>query len=111
MDNLGTDSLGRMDAVPGAGKVRPVGPAADVAERGSGQPIPGLSAFDRLSLRAGPQVVEAYAKFTVHSDSGVVSIKIIDARTDRVIREIPPDEVVRIAEQLQAYLEARRQRK
>jgi uncharacterized FlaG/YvyC family protein len=37
----------------------------------------------------------------------MVSIKIVDARTDRVIREIPPDDVLRIVEELQSYLKLR----
>jgi hypothetical protein len=62
---------------------------------------------DRQELRVGAAVHEAYARYIVHP-SGLVRIQIIDARSNQVIREIPPEQVVRIAEELQAYLRARR---
>ena len=111
MDNVGVDPFRGIEAIPGAPTGQPVPPAQGKASHDAPQPIPGLHSFDHVELSAGPRMVEAYAKFTVHPDSGVVSIKIIDSRTDTVIREIPPDEVVRMAEQLQAYLEARQQRR
>jgi hypothetical protein len=69
-------------------------------------PVAGRDAFDRLELSSGASLQQAYAQFTVHPQTGVVSIKIIDAATDHVIREIPSEEVIRIAEQLQAYIKA-----
>jgi hypothetical protein len=51
---------------------------------------------------------EAYAVFTVQQKTGVVSIKIVDSRSGEVIRQIPAEELLQIAEQAQAYLEARR---
>lgn len=100
--------------IQGAGEVRPLlpgelgalGPAT--ANRPPATATPGVDVFDRLELNSGRNAVAAYAKFTVHPETGVVSIKILDARTDEVIREIPPDEVLRIAEELQAYLALRR---
>jgi hypothetical protein len=69
------------------------------------------AARDRARTVAGIEVAavlrEAYARYLVHP-SGQVRIQIVDARTNEVIREIPPEQVVRIAEELQAYLRARR---
>lgn len=80
-------------------------PAGDPARK---QPVPGVDVFDSVELSAGVAVPQAYARFTVHSKTGVVKIEIVDARTNEVIREIPPEAVLKIAEQLQAYLDARK---
>jgi hypothetical protein len=77
----------------------------------SGPSIPGVDEFDRVELSGAPSVPSTYAKFVVHADTGMVSIKIIDARTDTVIREMPPDEVLKVVEELQAYLKLHVHRK
>ncbi|MBI3967333.1 MAG: flagellar protein FlaG [Chloroflexi bacterium] len=94
------------------GAVRPAAPATPVVriirvgdDRAPGRPIPGYNAFDRAELSGLPSAVDAYAQFTVHPKTGVVAIKIVNAQTDEVIREIPAEVVIQIAEQLQAYLE------
>jgi FlaG protein len=74
-----------------------------------GRPVPGLDEFDRMEVQLGQKLLQAHAQFVVHPKSGVVSIKIIDSQTNQVIREIPSDEVVRIAEELQSYLDAHKQ--
>jgi hypothetical protein len=75
--------------------------------RGDVPRLPGVLQFDRVEVNTPTGVAESYAKFVVHPNSGVVSIKIIDARTDTVIREIPPDDVLKIVEELQSYLKLR----
>jgi hypothetical protein len=101
------------------GPIDAAGPAAraDVAavqrlarfgrRQGDDPRLPGVLQFDRVEVNTPTGVAQSYAKFTVHPDSGMVSIKIVDARTDRVIREIPPDDVLRIVEELQSYLKLR----
>jgi hypothetical protein len=44
----------------------------------------------------------SYARFSINPDTQKLSIKIVDAVTDEVIREIPPEQVQRIAEDLQS---------
>jgi flagellar protein FlaG len=44
----------------------------------------------------------SYARFEINDKTRRLSIKIVDAATDEVIREIPSEEVQRIAEELQA---------
>lgn len=44
----------------------------------------------------------AYARFSFNEKTGSVSIRIVDPRTDEVIREFPPERVALIAEELQA---------
>jgi flagellar protein FlaG len=43
----------------------------------------------------------SYAQFAINSDTHKLSIKIVDAATNEVIREIPPEQVERIAQDLQ----------
>ena len=43
-----------------------------------------------------------YARFAINPDTQRLSIKIVDAVTDEVIREIPPEQVQRIADDLQS---------
>ena len=44
----------------------------------------------------------SYARFSINPDTQKLSIKIVDAVTDEVIREIPPEQVERIAADLQS---------
>lgn len=44
----------------------------------------------------------SYARFSINAETQRLSIKIIDATTDEVIREIPPEKVQSIAEDLHA---------
>jgi uncharacterized FlaG/YvyC family protein len=44
----------------------------------------------------------SYARFEINPDTQRLSIKIVDAQTNEVIREIPPDQVQRIADDLQS---------
>lgn len=45
---------------------------------------------------------QSYARFSINEKTHRISIKIVDAATDEVLREIPSEEVERIAENLQA---------
>jgi hypothetical protein len=72
--------------------------------------LPGVSEFDQLELTTGATLRQSYAKFTIDRETGITCIKIIDSRTDRVIREIPPEQVLKIVQELQNYLAARQQR-
>jgi hypothetical protein len=80
---------------------RPPTPAQDTADAAK------QSARAATGTDVAAVLREAYARYLVHP-SGQVRIQIVDARTNEVIREIPPEQVVRIAEELQAYLRARR---
>jgi hypothetical protein len=44
----------------------------------------------------------SYARFSIDAKTQKLSIKIVDAVTDEVLREIPPEQVQRIAEDLQS---------
>jgi hypothetical protein len=81
-------------------------PAArpDVAStpRELGRSTPELPGVDRVDVGRGGLENRAYARFSFNEKTGSVSIRIVDPRTDEVIREIPPERVALIAEELQA---------
>lgn len=110
-------ALGETEATYPVQPVRPAGAPGHSAIRPAPGPlrpdarIPGMTEFDQMQVTSSGKAVQAYAKFTVHPQSGMVSIKIIDPITEEVIREIPPEQVIRIAEELQSYLAARNQRR
>ena len=56
----------------------------------------------RPRARADAAFPTSYARFSINPDTQKLSIKIVDAVTDEVIREIPPEQVQRIAEDLQS---------
>lgn len=43
----------------------------------------------------------SYARFSINPETQRLSIKIVDAVTEEVIREIPPEQVQRIADEIQ----------
>ena len=106
--------LGRITSISGPG-----GETGPIRQAASGQPVratgrreeeapgllPGFQQFDRLELES--LMLNAYAQFVVEPKTRMVSIRIIDAATEEVIREIPPDVVLRYAEELESYLAAR----
>ncbi len=64
-------------------------------------PSPGeiSSAVDELN--AAVQNSQRAIQFSVDDESGDVIIKVVDAETDEIIRQIPPEEVVRLARQME----------
>ena len=107
-------SLGPIGDVGGARgtDLTAVSPAVHYGRRhADNQRLPGVLDFDRVEVNTPTGLSQSYAKFVVHPDSGMVSIKIIDARTDTVIREVPPEDVLRIVEELQSYLKLRTARR
>ena len=74
---------------------RPLPGAADPAAVIESVP----STSDVTSDAALPQ---SYARFSINEKTHRISIKIVDVATDEILREIPSEEVQRIAEDLQA---------
>ncbi|MCC7196505.1 MAG: flagellar protein FlaG [Gemmatimonadaceae bacterium] len=70
------------------------------------RPTPGVDVFDHQVIQHAAGARDAYAKFSVDSETGIVSIEILDAKTNEVIRRVPADEVLKIVAELEAYLEA-----
>lgn len=114
----------RIDGIGGAAPpVYSTEPAVRVQQVAqSFQSAPGTPRLDRASVAADrrntdtpdgghpggesarPRVgVETYARFVLDDKTNHVQIKIIDARTGEVLAAIPPDELLRLAEQLQRY--------
>ncbi len=69
-------------------------------------PIPATTDVERApahkDIGSAAVFSQSYARFEINDKTKRLSIKIVDAATDQVIREIPSEEVQRIAEELQA---------
>ncbi len=68
-------------------------PAASPSESEVRSAVKDLNATVQNSQRA--------IQFSVDDESGNVIIKVIDAETDEIIRQIPPEEVVRLAKRME----------
>ena len=76
---------------------------ATTMAREAGRFAPERTGVDCIDVGQGDVQSRAYARFSFNEKTGSVSIRIMDARTDEVIREIPPERVALIAEELQAF--------
>lgn len=72
---------------------------SSVAQRLPGAPDEGVARSRGAAKDA--TFPTSYARFEINAKTQKLSIKIVDAATDEVIREIPPEQVQRIAEDLQ----------
>jgi len=53
------------------------------------------------------QIFDRQLRFEVLHEAGdVLQVQVIDTETDKVIRKIPPDEVVRLMERMQSLIGA-----
>ncbi len=52
-------------------------------------------------LNTAVQNSQRAIQFSVDDESGNVIIKVVDAETDEIIRQIPPEEVVRLAKRME----------
>lgn len=99
---------------PETARLAPVSaPDPAIAKRvtGSTGPLPPLGSPPRgeadavlaLTGRADSQEapVQAYARFTIDEDTRIVTVSIIDTVTHEVIRQAPPEEMVKLARIMQ----------
>ena len=86
------------------GGPRPTARSEEAAStpREPGRSVPELMGVDRVDVGRGEMQTQAYAQFSFNEKTGSVSIRIVNPRTDEIIREIPPERVAMIAEELQA---------
>ena len=84
--------------------------AAQAARAGRPSPGPALPGDPSEKVERLPGAKDAprdatfptsYAQFSINAETHRLSIKIVDAATNEVIREIPPEQVERIAQDLQ----------
>ena len=101
----GPTTGGRVDAAHPEG-LRPEPGQAVPSIPGPSRPSDGADADGSRPRPAGKASPAAfptsYARFSIDAETQQLSIKIVDAVTDQVIREIPAEEVQRIAEDLQS---------
>jgi flagellar protein FlaG len=60
-------------------------------------------AVDKLNSKA--QNLNRNLEFSIDQDSGEVLVKVVDAKTHEVIRQIPSDEALAMARNIDKYLE------
>lgn len=84
-------------------------PAGQVRSAGTTQEVPQVS-FDTAEISAALEDVRnairpvaSELSFSLDEDSGRVLLRIIDRETDEVIRQIPSEELVRIAKALDKF--------
>lgn len=109
-----TQSLQRASNVGGASAARQLNPASATAQKTAALSEPSRLKAQQNELDKGKAVDEAisnlneYAQnlkrqlhFSVDDASGRTVIKVTDSETEEIIRQIPPEEVLRIAESLE----------
>ncbi len=86
------------------------------ADAVQGERLPPAAAQSRQRLDGAVQNLKSFVQniqrelnFSIDEGSGLTVVKIIDSRTDEVIRQIPAEEVLAIAEQIRAAQEARQE--
>jgi hypothetical protein len=87
-----------LQSAPGTPRLDRASVAAD--RRSTGTPHGGHSGDGSARRRVA---VETYARFVLDDTTNRLQIKIINARTGEVLAAIPPDELLRLAEELQRY--------
>lgn len=102
---------GRQAAAGRADAPRPDALRSEAAQVGRPLPVSAGAADAPADAERTPGLKEprrdaafpsSYARFSINPDTQRLSIKIVDAETDEVIREIPPEQVQQIAEDLQS---------
>ncbi len=71
-------------------------------------PAPATPSFqaERAATSAVASIRQAYAQFVVDPTSDRVQVRIVDSATNEVIREIPSDEIEKVAETMREYARA-----
>ena len=90
-----------------AGKPPTPPPSGASATDGAAKPAPELPADLKAVARDLQRVSEAFNRrlaFSFNEKLGQVVVKVIDAETDRVVREIPPTELQRVYERIREVL-------
>jgi flagellar protein FlaG len=92
-------------------QIQRVQPRAEVAKTSAAAPASGPKAAETTNgekldssvrnLNDFVQSVKRNLQFSIDSDSGRTVVKVIDADTDKVIRQIPSDEVLVMAKRLE----------
>lgn len=88
-------------AVPGRAVLRPVPATVETAQAKRAEQSASVDdAVARISDFV--QVVQRDLRFSVDDATGRTVVKVIDSETDQVVRQIPADEILAIAENLEA---------
>ncbi|MFW6138231.1 MAG: flagellar protein FlaG, partial [Spirochaetota bacterium] len=73
--------------------------------------LPGVSAQQKAyignaiqSLKNAGDIFNRRLEFEVDDKTNMIVVKVIDTRTDKVIKEIPPEQIVRLAQKIQEMI-------
>lgn len=82
----------------------PVANASNSAQEAPTQPAANSSQLQRAVSKLNDYVQSTQRKlsFSVSAETGRTIIKVYDAETDELIRQIPPEETIRLAESIDA---------
>lgn len=96
------ETIVRSGGGPGAGDMRPVGRAVGVLETGSfGSPRPVEQTREAVeTLNRALEVAQRDLRFQLDEDSGRVIVQVVEPASGEVIRQIPNEEVLRMASRL-----------
>lgn len=106
MSSWRVDDLTRKPAVEEAAPSRPVSPADRDAERAVAKPVAVPTRADLQQaverLAAFVRELERNLEFRIDEASGRVVVSVIDAASGELIRQIPSEEILRLAARLDA---------
>lgn len=104
-------TLGSTSPAPAAAAQGPVGAAAaggkttatpgkDSPSDGNSMSLPDRASLERAvdDLRSNSQMIHRNLEFSLDEDSGITVVKVVDAQSGDVIRQIPSEVAVRLAE-------------
>jgi uncharacterized FlaG/YvyC family protein len=93
---------------PHEGAVRlPGAPASPLPQGGTPKPGPEVQGDLKSAIHDLQRVSEAFNRrlsFSLNEKLGQVVVKVIDADTDKVVREIPPKELQRVYERIREVI-------
>lgn len=85
-------------AVPSAGNVGKQRKPSSPPAAASGKPVEDLVTLS--GAKQTPQIRSCELRFSMHENPDRVVVKVLDSETGEEIRQIPPEEILRVAAQL-----------
>jgi flagellar protein FlaG len=64
----------------------------------------GVQAFAKVMEDYAKQVHNVGLRFSVHEDTGRTVVRIVDEKTDEVVREVPPEELLDLAAKMEQMM-------
>lgn len=105
MNGAGSQELARVQTAAKVGGAAPVQPQEGRAEARDAKEVSRPELMEAVKeLNAIPKIQNHSLRFSVDDSSGRTVVKVIDAESEEVIRQIPPEEVLEVARKVQEYV-------